>query len=625
MKGTTYKRCPCPPRYSDTGKRLACPKRHGAWAFTLAVLLSDEGRKTFGRPQVTRSGFRLQEEADADLRAAIRLLEIPDLADDAGRMQIVAAIRASYRETGALPDYGSTRRKFAGGVSLVANQTTGEWLDEWLAGKRSVSSGTRRGYEGHIRLHLKPHLGQVPLARLRKVHIEAAYEAIVAASQSHVRPVGPVTLERIHATLRKSLNDAVKKESRITDNPALLVELEHVQRPRPVVWTKSRILAWMKTGEQPKVAVWTPAQTGYFLDAISGDRLYGYYHLLVFRGPRRGEGVGLRWPNLDLDAATMDISEQIVTLGYATEVSTPKSDSDGLVALDALTVAVLRGHGERQAAEAAQWADAWRDTGYVFTTEDGSPVHPDYVSRHFAALVRDANQLKFGNTGRAVSDVQARLGVEAGGGTYDKATRLAVYRFQREAGGLVENGIVNAQTWYQLFPDNPWRDYPHPGYLPPIRLHDLRHLAATLALAAGVEMKVVSAMLRHKTLGITADTYTSVLPEVARAAAEAASLIVPRQSLPKGASGGASIPLASGLKKRGKRMPSRTKSQVKRGGAGGARTHDRQIMRKPARPPLMLADSLHCASVLVSQDLAGRAGIGQDGAGWDGCSHSVPI
>jgi len=60
-------------------------------------------------------------------------------------------------------------------------------------------------------------------------------------------------------------------------------------------------------------------------------------------------------------------------------------------------------------------------------------------------------------------------------------------------------------------------------------------------------------------------------------------------------------------------------------GAGGARTHDRQIMRKPARLPLMLAERLRCLSVLVSRDLAGRGGTGQGGAGWDGCSHSVPI
>ena len=62
--------------------------------------------------------------------------------------------------------------------------------------------------------------------------------------------------------------------------------------------------------------------------------------------------------------------------------------------------------------------------------------------------------------------------------------------------------------------------------LPPIRLHDLRHGAATLALAAGADLKTVSEMLGHSSIVITADTYTSVLPEHARAAAESAAALI---------------------------------------------------------------------------------------------------
>ncbi|MEV4604979.1 tyrosine-type recombinase/integrase [Amycolatopsis sp. NPDC049253] len=64
--------------------------------------------------------------------------------------------------------------------------------------------------------------------------------------------------------------------------------------------------------------------------------------------------------------------------------------------------------------------------------------------------------------------------------------------------------------------------------LPPIRLHDLRHAAASLALAAGADMKVVQNMLRHSSIAVTMDTYTTVLPEVALAAAEATAKIIPR-------------------------------------------------------------------------------------------------
>jgi integrase len=57
--------------------------------------------------------------------------------------------------------------------------------------------------------------------------------------------------------------------------------------------------------------------------------------------------------------------------------------------------------------------------------------------------------------------------------------------------------------------------------LPPIRLHDLRHGAASLALAAGVDVKVVSEMLGHSTTAITRDTYSAVFDDLKHAAAAA--------------------------------------------------------------------------------------------------------
>ena len=62
--------------------------------------------------------------------------------------------------------------------------------------------------------------------------------------------------------------------------------------------------------------------------------------------------------------------------------------------------------------------------------------------------------------------------------------------------------------------------------LPPIRLHDLRHGAASLALSAGVDLKVVQEMLGHSSIVLTADTYTSVLPDAAHAAAEKVAALI---------------------------------------------------------------------------------------------------
>jgi hypothetical protein len=96
--------------------------------------------------------------------------------------------------------------------------------------------------------------------------------------------------------------------------------------------------------------------------------------------------------------------------------------------------------------------------------------------------------------------------------------------------------------------------------LPPIRLHDLRHGAASLMLAAGVPAKVVQETLGHSTITLTLDTYTSVYTEVA----EAAAALVPR--------GGTSAHTPH-------THPTSDTSQDpgnpwSTGGAGGARTHD---------------------------------------------------
>jgi hypothetical protein len=64
--------------------------------------------------------------------------------------------------------------------------------------------------------------------------------------------------------------------------------------------------------------------------------------------------------------------------------------------------------------------------------------------------------------------------------------------------------------------------------LPPIRLHDLRRGSATLALEAGVDIKVVQEDLGHSTSTLTRDTYTSVSPRLAKAEAERTAAMVPR-------------------------------------------------------------------------------------------------
>ena len=61
----------------------------------------------------------------------------------------------------------------------------------------------------------------------------------------------------------------------------------------------------------------------------------------------------------------------------------------------------------------------------------------------------------------------------------------------------------------------------HRAGLPPIRIHDLRHVAATIALHAGIDIKILQEQLGHTTSTLTRDTYQSVLEQTHRDAATA--------------------------------------------------------------------------------------------------------
>jgi hypothetical protein len=121
--------------------------------------------------------------------------------------------------------------------------------------------------------------------------------------------------------------------------------------------------------------------------------------------------------------------------------------------LDRQTARLLRIHRKRQQAERAAAGQRWQDSGYVFTTSDGAPLHPDYLTRRFGRLVTDSG-------------------------------------------------------------------------LPPVRLHDLRHGAASLAHATGADLKNVQDLLGHTSIVLTADTYTSVLRELHYTTAEATARLV---------------------------------------------------------------------------------------------------
>jgi integrase len=137
------------------------------------------------------------------------------------------------------------------------------------------------------------------------------------------------------------------------------------------------VQAWRDRGERSTVAVWTEHQLADFLRFVGTDRLYGMWWRIALRGLRRGEAAGLRWVDVDLDERALTINQQRLAYGRTVTVGPPKTvASRRSVALDRVTVTVLRGHRRRQEKERALAGRVCSDTGYVFTTgtRPGAPA-----------------------------------------------------------------------------------------------------------------------------------------------------------------------------------------------------------------------------------------------------------
>ncbi|WP_433080070.1 tyrosine-type recombinase/integrase [Dactylosporangium sp. CA-052675] len=468
MKGTTFKRCSC--RDSATGRRVgqSCPqlrrpgggwsRSHGQWYWQIELPADADGAR---RP-LRHGVYSTQADADTVLDQIRAALAVADPTDAYATVKTGDLIAAAVKAGAPIPTPDEIRRALHLDITPTQLPTMAEYLATWLAGRKNVKQGTLRCYEGHIRMYLGPHLGHLRIDRVRPGHIDAMYDGVGSSSAaSGRRAVAPATQRRIHATLRKALNDAVRRHRLIDINPALMVELPQARPPKPTIWTDQRVRTWRDTGKKPSaVMIWTPEQTGKFLDYVASvdDRLYALYHLIVFTGLRRGEACGLHWDDVDLDASSITVRWQIVQIGWETVLDTPKTaESEGSVAIDAETVAAFRAHRARQNRERLAVGSSWVKSWLVFTNLVGGALHPADVTDHFHELAAAAG-------------------------------------------------------------------------LPPVRLHDLRHGAATLSLAAGVHMKVISNRLRHSSPHFTAKFYGDVLPELSHAAAEATAAVVPRRT-----------------------------------------------------------------------------------------------
>ncbi len=280
--------------------------------------------------------------------------------------------------------------------------------------------------------HVLPTLGGRSIRDIGPSQLNALYAELLASGRRN----GPgglsaKTVRYIHTIVHKALADALNA-GLVATNAA---ERSKPPRPRARATTELRF--------------WTPAQLRSFLDLVAGHRLEAAWHLSAMTGMRRGEVLGLRWADVDFDAARIHVRQALVSVAYELVVSTPKNHRARVIDLDPGTVDQLRDHRTRQLGDQAEWGSDYEDNDLVFCKENGEPLHPQTYTQAFERLVTKTD-------------------------------------------------------------------------LPKIRLHDLRHTHATIALRAGVPPKVISERLGHESPAFTLKQYAHVMPGMQ---AEAASLI----------------------------------------------------------------------------------------------------
>ena len=388
--------------------------------------------------------------------------------------------------------------------------TVGAYLGNWLAAKKlELKPRTYTSYVEAVALYFRPAFGHLRLVDLRDFHLQDLVREMLKINRlpaddekpsellrrllnaradderrelppggtrrkKSTRPLTPARIEREFAVLRAALNDAVPRK--IMMNPYDGVVLPKVRKVRPLAWTPQREAVFR-------------AELGKRTRAASADRD------LTTAGKQE------LWAAQDLRPCKV-----MVWLPEHTGRFLDSIGSERLFTLFCLTAySGLR----RDEVIGLNWADVDLDQGIADVRETGGGDGPK----------SEAGVRTVSLPGLVIQALKAWKAQQA-------ADRLAWRRdwpdtdlvFTREDGTAVPGQWVSVR----------FETLAYRAGLPPVRFHDLRHGAASLAKAAGLDSKYIAALLGHARSSFTDDVYVTLFPEVAKAAAEAAAAIVPR-------------------------------------------------------------------------------------------------
>jgi len=188
----------------------------------------------------------------------------------------------------------------AGSYVPPTRLTLAAYLEQWLDSLR-LAPQTVGNYRACVHTHLTPHLGHLALSEITPLHLNAMYNTLERTgnhlSCCHTRPcgrrdgTGPLSrssVRHVHNTLSAALRDAVD---------AGLLAASPTARAKPPTLRQAK-------AQRPTFTTWTAEQLSTFLTHWQGHRYLPLWHLLATTGLRRGEALGLRWQDVDLERGT---------------------------------------------------------------------------------------------------------------------------------------------------------------------------------------------------------------------------------------------------------------------------------------------------------------------------------
>lgn len=226
--------------------------------------------------------------------------------------------------------------------------TVGGFMPDWVAGQRHrLRPSTWSRYEEYLRVHVVPQLGQVPLAKLSPQHLDRLYDNRVRAGLS------TTTVLHIHRVMHRALEHAVRY-GLVTRNVAKLVDA-----PRPA---------------HHEMAVLSVEQVHRLLDVAGGPPMEALIAVAVSTGMRKGELLGLRWRDIDLDRRVVSVKGTLQRVDGQLRIVPPKTrKSRRQVELSGFAVDALRRHRAGQVQQRLLVGPEWNELDLVFPNVYGRP------------------------------------------------------------------------------------------------------------------------------------------------------------------------------------------------------------------------------------------------------------